>query len=143
MPSGTEICFFIFIPYLANKKSPRFTFVQSAQVILWWCLLSPYSVHVHSCMYIHQNVIHMFQIIYDNKKMQRNCEKINHRWFHYDWFVNRVGKMRSRSTRNLYHFWHQESQPATALHTCQSLFLWVVWYAYFPQQSMSCDETIQ
>ena len=25
--------------------------------------------------------------------MQRNCEKINHRWFHYDKFVNRVGKM--------------------------------------------------
>ena len=23
-----------------------------------------------------------------NKKMQRNCEKINHRWFHYDKFVN-------------------------------------------------------
>ena len=25
--------------------------------------------------------------------MQRNCEKINHHWFHYDKFVNRVGKM--------------------------------------------------
>ena len=34
-----------------------------------------------------------FQIPCLDKKMQRNCEKINHRWFHYDKFVNRVGKM--------------------------------------------------
>ena len=25
--------------------------------------------------------------------MQRNCEKIDHRWFHYDKFANRFGKM--------------------------------------------------
>ena len=34
------------------------------------------------------------QFVYKTKKkMQRNCEKINHHWFHYDKFVNRVGKM--------------------------------------------------
>ena len=84
------------------------------------------------CTWISEQVCQFRNKLRINKKMQRECEKINHRWFHYDKFANRLGKMLDlglqRTFTRVLTPTCQESPPSD---TCQSSFSWVkLWHAY-------------
>ena len=73
--------------------------------------------------------------------MQRNCEKINHRWFHYDKFVNRVGKM--SDLQGIFIILPPRIADSDGTMNHDPTHVKVRFRQHFPQQSMSCDENIQ